>query len=119
MCNFKIYVELFTALLYVCSICSFTLTSQKRKFSIKDFFSKRNQILWKMCIWSHLLKKSIRENFISFAVILFDKVLSKCAPEIVKHIFSLRIFDFYSKIFDVFVLQNYFKGRKIDLAMKI
>ena len=29
------------------------------KFSIKDFFSKYDQILW-----SHLLKKSIIENFI-------------------------------------------------------
>ena len=30
-------------------------TAQKMKFSIKDFFSKCDQILW---IWSHLLKKS-------------------------------------------------------------
>ena len=31
------------------------------KFSIKDFFSKCDQILR---IWSHLLKKSLTENFI-------------------------------------------------------
>ena len=37
------------------------------KFSIKDFFSKCYQI-W-MRIWSHVLKKSLMENFIFCAVI--------------------------------------------------
>ena len=39
------------------------------KFSIKDFFSKCDQIRWKLGIWSHLLKKSLMENFIFRAVI--------------------------------------------------
>ena len=34
------------------------------KFSIKDFFSKFDQILSFLRIWSHLLKKSLMENFI-------------------------------------------------------
>ena len=34
------------------------------KFSIKDFFSKCDQIRSKLRIWSHLLKKSLLENFI-------------------------------------------------------
>ena len=34
------------------------------KFSIKDFFSKCDQIHRKLRIWSHLLKKSLMENFI-------------------------------------------------------
>ena len=40
-----------------------TYTAQKMKFSIKDFFSKCDQssFLW---IWSHLMKKSLMENFI-------------------------------------------------------
>ena len=38
--------------------------SQKMKFSIKDFFSKCDQILRKMWIWSYLLKKSLMENLI-------------------------------------------------------
>ena len=38
-------------------------TVQKMKFSIKDFFSKYNQIRRKLRIWSHLLKKSLIENF--------------------------------------------------------
>ena len=38
------------------------------KFSIKYFFSKCDQIRRKLRIWSHLLKKSLRENFIFCAV---------------------------------------------------
>ena len=34
------------------------------KFSIKDFFSKFDQIHSFLRIWSHLLKKSLMENFI-------------------------------------------------------
>ena len=34
------------------------------KFSIKDLFSKCDQIRRKLRIWSHLLKKSLMENFI-------------------------------------------------------
>ena len=44
-------------------------TAQKMKFSIKDFFSKCDQIRRKLRIWSHLLKKSLIENFILCAVI--------------------------------------------------
>ena len=33
------------------------------KFSIKYFFSKCDHILRKVRIWSHLLKKSLTENF--------------------------------------------------------
>ena len=43
----------------------------KKKFSIKDFLSKCDQIhKWShhLRIWSHLLKKSLMENFISFAL---------------------------------------------------
>ena len=35
---------------------SATITAQKMKFSIKDFFSKYDQIRWKLRIWSHLLR---------------------------------------------------------------
>ena len=38
-------------------------TAQKMKFSIKDFFSKCDQTHKKLRIWSHLLKKSLIENF--------------------------------------------------------
>ena len=41
-----------------------THTAQKMKFSIKDFFSKCDQIRRKLRIWSHLLKKFLMDNFI-------------------------------------------------------
>ena len=46
-----------------------TFTAQKTKFSIKDFFSKCDQIRNFLQIWSHLLKKSLLKNFIFCAVI--------------------------------------------------
>ena len=42
----------------------FAYTVQKMKFSIKDLFSKCDQIRSKLWIWSHLMKKSLMENFI-------------------------------------------------------
>ena len=43
-------------------------TAQKMKFSIKDFFSKCDQVRSFRRIWSHLPKKSLIENFIFCAV---------------------------------------------------
>ena len=48
-------------------------TAQKMKFSVKDFFSKCDQIRSFLRIWSHLLKKSFMENFIICAVL--EKVI--------------------------------------------
>ena len=42
------------------------------KFSIKDFFSKYDQIPSFLWIWSHLLKKSLMENFIFFQWMIRD-----------------------------------------------
>ena len=47
--------------------------AQKMKFSIKDFSSKCDQIRSLQRIWSHLLKKSLIENFI-FCALWLDKV---------------------------------------------
>ena len=41
-------------------------TAQKMKFSIKDFSSKCGQIRRKLRICSHLLEKSLNENFIFY-----------------------------------------------------
>ena len=38
--------------------------AQKKKFYIKGFFSKCNQIRGELQIWSHLLKKFLMKNFI-------------------------------------------------------
>ena len=46
------------------------------KFSITDFFRKYDQILRELRMWSHLLKKSVMENFIFCAVyILIDLIV--------------------------------------------
>ena len=45
-------------------------------FSIKDFYSKCDQICKKLRIWSHLLKKSLMEDLIFCQVDDSDK-----APE--------------------------------------
>ena len=45
-----------------------TNTAQKMKFSMKTFFSKCDQIRIKQRIWSHLLTKSLIENFTFCAV---------------------------------------------------
>ena len=45
-------------------------TTQKTKFSIKNFLSKCDQIRSFLRIWSHLLKKSLMENFIFCAVLI-------------------------------------------------
>ena len=42
------------------------ITARKMKFSIKDFFSKCDQIHSFLRIWSHLLKRSLMENVIFF-----------------------------------------------------
>ena len=44
------------------------------KFSIKDFFSKCDQIRSFLWIWSHLLKKFSMENFILSAALSFREV---------------------------------------------
>ena len=60
-----------------------TSTAQKMNFSIQDFFSKCGQIRRKLRFLSHLLKKSLMENFISVEEDFpsqFNFVASKTAP---------------------------------------
>ena len=51
-----------------------THTEKEMKFFINDFFSKCDQILRKVWMWSHLLKKFLTENFIFCAVTYGDIV---------------------------------------------
>ena len=52
-----------------------TFTAKKLKLSIKDFFSKCDQICSFLWIWAHLLSISLIENFIFCAVFItkYDK----------------------------------------------
>ena len=61
----SIFIRENTSRYMLCSllaIVSKASTARKIKFSIKDFFSKYNQIRRKLQIWSYLLKKSLMEN---------------------------------------------------------
>ena len=60
--NIIIFVIKKNIVLFLILIAAFT--AQKIKFSIKSFFSKCDQILSKLPIWSHLLTKSLMKNFI-------------------------------------------------------
>ena len=51
------------------------------KFSIKDFFSKCDQIRSFRRIWSHLLKKSLMENLIFCAVQVVATILTHLANQ--------------------------------------
>ena len=64
-------------------------TAQKMKFSIKDFFSKCDQIRRKLRIWSHLMMKSLMENFIFCA-----KGCVKCWQSL-REEYSLRIHSYF------------------------
>ena len=44
--------------------------AQKLKFSIKDFFSKCNQIRRRLGIWSHLPKKSVLYKNLQFMSVI-------------------------------------------------
>ena len=53
----------------------------KMKFFIIDFLSKCDQIRSFLRIWSHLLKKSLMENFIFCAVVVLEgKSSQECKP---------------------------------------
>ena len=70
------------------------------KFSIKDFFSKCDQIRRKLQIWSRLLKKSLTENVIFCAVYNSYSHLQKRIQNPVKYlrqsVLEKRIFSVYS-----------------------
>ena len=67
-------------------------TAQKMKFSIKDLFSKCDLIGSFPRIWSHLLKKSLMENFIFCAVFQFFHIL---VIILIKEQFTLWITKFH------------------------
>ena len=58
--------------------CLGVTTEQKMKFSIKDFFSKCDQIHGFVRIWSNLLKKFLMESFIFCAVDYTDLIGVLC-----------------------------------------
>ena len=62
-CYFRKYLEAEAHVLLRLSKLE-TLTEQKMKFSIKDVFSKCDQIRSFLWMWRHLLKKALMKNYI-------------------------------------------------------
>ena len=62
------------------------LTFHKKKFSIKDFFNKCDQIHSFLQIWSHLLNRFLMENFIFLCSVRQDKRLSFANPRLNLHL---------------------------------
>ena len=83
-------------------------TAQKIKFSIKDFFSKYDQVRRKLRIWSHLMKKSLIENFI-FCAELFELNISYLCAYYICYFYSKKC----KKIRESFVGQNYLFSLKV------
>ena len=59
-----------------CKALHLKYVAQKMKFFIKDFFSKCDKIRSFLRIWSHLLKKSLIENFIFCAMTFVMRLFS-------------------------------------------
>ena len=79
--------------------CSYfyTITLHTKKFFIKDFFHKCDQVRRKLRIWSHLLKKYLMENFIFSEVLLLNlkknrlNFLLKNAVILVKYLRGFKV----------------------------
>ena len=68
------------------------------KFSIKDFFSKCDQVRSFLWIWSDLLKKSLMENFILCAVVIAapsNVVIATTSNEIFSSTKIVNIIEFW------------------------
>ena len=63
---------------------------QKKKFSIKNFFSKCDQYRSFLGIWSHLLKKLLMENFIFYAVTCLKKSQCCAIDQLIKQYYVLQ-----------------------------
>ena len=70
---------------------------KKMKFSITDFFSKCDQIRT-LRIWSHLLKKSLMENFILCAVNTLEVTQKKRANLLKINLLDFLFYCILSKI---------------------
>ena len=87
------------------------------KFSIKDFFSKCDQIRGKLRILSYLLKKSVMENFIFCAVVMMRQLRKPFIT--VSKIFSDKydVLKYLEKMKPWFLVRRYSKDL-IEIQMK-
>ena len=91
----------------------FDMSSVCIAFSIEDFFSKCDQVRSFLWIWSHLLKRSLMENFIFCAVLVVT--LWKCQYCVIwtlKKVFTIASFGRNSRKMSV-LFANGMKYRKV------
>ena len=62
----------------------------QKKFLIKDFFSKCDQIPRKLRVWSHLLKKTLMVNFIFCAVSHLTTKMKRSQETVINHCFWIE-----------------------------
>ena len=103
---------------------SFLNTAQKMKFYIKDFFSKCDQIRSFLRICSHLLKKSLMENFIFCAVKVITTASQKIALRLKSNIkaldWNVECVQSFQPFFQIRqwkhqnIVRNLFKGNNKD-----
>ena len=88
--------------------------SHKMKFFIKDVFSKCDQIRSLMRIWSHLLKKSLMENFIFWTILtVFGN------PGYAFVVLCMGVISFFAISFlSIFYLNYYFTAQKKKFSIK-
>ena len=78
---------------------------KKIKFSIKDFLSKCDEICRKLRIWSHLLKKSLMENFIFCSMFVVDfPVMSLMMENTLDNFVSWCCFGFNTLLLQIIIL---------------
>ena len=79
--------------------CKAVVTAQKMKVTIKDFFSKCDQIHRFLRIWSYVLKKSLMENFI-FCTLYISKIAPFSQSLLIKK-FQINLHFFLAVIHDL------------------
>ena len=78
---------------------------QKMKFSVKDFFSKCEQIHRKLWICSHLVKKSLSENFTFCAMTRGVSPLCSCIQSISRNMLTRKL-SLLISIFSSVIITN-------------
>ena len=73
-------------------------TAYKMKYSIKDFFSKCDEIRRKLRIWSRLLKQSLLDNFIFCVVFVLEVLQIFTKAFLLKNIIWTWIFFKYCRL---------------------
>ena len=95
--------------------CQISNKAQKMKFSVKDFFSKFDQIRHLLWIWSYLLKKSLMKNFflVQCKMKLFAKIVNDWKLKFTKIWLFSRNSQLANTCLFTFVLDAFLNGNTL------